>query len=65
MSMIRGAFYTKGEAASALGKNVSTIYRWLQNGKIHGQRAGNMMLISEDEVRRLQATLDSREPECR
>ena len=55
--MISGTFFTKGEVAKILGKGEVTIFRWLQKGKIRGQRVGNMVLISEDEVKRLQKDL--------
>ena len=51
--MISGTFYTKGEVARTLGKDLTTIYRWLRSGKIRGRRVGNLVLIQEEEVRRL------------
>lgn len=57
--MISGTFYSLGEAADILSKNRLTIRRWLGKGKIKGQRVGNMVLIEEAEVKRLQRELAS------
>ena len=55
--MISGTFYTKTEVAQILGKDSKTIWRWLRGGKIQGQRVGNLVLIKEEEVKRLQQEL--------
>ena len=52
--MIKGTFYTLSETAQLLGKNRRTIWMWLKEGKILGERVGNMVLIAEGEVKRLQ-----------
>ena len=53
--MIQGTYYTITEVAALLKKDRHTIARWLIKGKIQGtQRVGNMALIPEDEVKKLQ-----------
>ncbi len=54
--MISGTFYTLGETADILHKNRLTIRRWIRDGKIEAMRCGNLVLIRENEVLRLQAT---------
>ena len=49
------SFLTITEVARVLNKDRHTISRWLQRGKMLGvQRVGNMALIPEAEVKRLQ-----------
>ena len=53
--MISGTFYTLTEVARLLGKDRGTIARWLKAGKVKGEPVGNMVLIAEAEVTRLQS----------
>lgn len=55
--MISGTFYTLGETAQVLGKSRLTIRRWLQAGKVSGQRIGHVLLIEAKEVERLKEEL--------
>lgn len=60
--MISGTFYTLGETAKVLGKNRRTIWLWLQNGKIKGQRIGNLVLIPEEQVKKLREAVVTQKP---
>jgi excisionase family DNA binding protein len=46
---------TAQEAADALGYNVKHLYRLLRSGKVRGERAGHIWLISREEVERTRA----------
>lgn len=44
------------ETAVILGLTRETMRQWLKNGKLNGQRMGNMVLITEEEVNRLKGS---------
>lgn len=44
---------TTEEAADTLRVSTRTIYSWLKEGKLSGQRVGRKWLIEEDELRAL------------
>lgn len=46
-------YYTPEEAAAKLKIARRTMYQWLRQGKIKGQKLGNMWRISEAELKRL------------
>jgi len=41
------------QAAKELGVNFSTVYRWINKGKIHPFRIGGQVFITVDEIRSL------------
>ena len=43
-------FYTQKQAASLLGVNRLTIWRWINNGKFNIQHVGREVLIAKWEV---------------
>ena len=53
--LISGTFYTLTEVAHLLEKDRHTIARWLKQGKISGERVGNMVLIGKEEVDKLRS----------
>lgn len=46
---------TAGEAAEFLGVHRNTIGRWYEQGRIRGKRQGKRLLITRDELERIQA----------
>jgi DNA binding domain, excisionase family len=51
--------YAPEEVAQALGVNVSTVYRWLQSGKLQGKQVGKQWRITADDVTRLVESQES------
>ena len=55
--MISGTFFTLDEVAKLVSRDRRTMTRWLTDGKMHGQRIGNVVFVSAEEVKRLKAEL--------
>ncbi len=44
--------YTAREVAAKLNRNPILVYRWLQDGRLRGEKFGHAWLVSEGELRR-------------
>jgi len=51
------------EAAKQLGKHITTIYRWIDNGGMVGVQFGGIMFIPTSEVERLKQAKQDKPPE--
>jgi excisionase family DNA binding protein len=50
MGHLSDVYTTPGQAASLLLVNRLTIRRWVKEGKLHGERVGNITLIPKVDV---------------
>lgn len=62
-SDLQEMFLTTGQAAAALNVNRLTIQRWVNAGRLNGQRVGNVTLIPRDEVESLVRRTEKRASE--
>jgi hypothetical protein len=54
--MFDAGFVRLSVIAKALGLHVSTVFRRVQNGRYHGERAGNLWYVKVDDVLEAQDT---------
>jgi excisionase family DNA binding protein len=53
MKIIVGTrYYTVSELATQFGRSEQTISRWIKEGKLNGTKCGNLMLFTEEDVKK-------------
>lgn len=51
--MWNNGYVSAAEAAEATGRNLSTIHRWVQGGKVEGARSARRLFVSVDSLAKL------------
>lgn len=48
--MTEPLYYRPGEVAAILGKSVNTVIRWLNDGKIPGEKVGGLWFVDKAQL---------------